>query len=95
MKAGIEENMLERSGFSTARRLRYRSACLLGNPVVEDTIRRELDRQFPADRFPVNIDVVGSQNNTHVVVRVTNFDHAINVSENAVPEDFGFDILSA
>jgi hypothetical protein len=62
---------------------------------VEDTIRRELDRQFPTDQFPVTIDVVGGQRNAYATVRVTNFDHGINVSEKAIPEEFGFDTLTA
>jgi hypothetical protein len=67
----------------------YRTACLLGNPAVEDSIRREVERQFPSDRYPVNIDVIGNHGNSYASVRVTNFDQGINVSENAIPEEAG------
>jgi hypothetical protein len=73
----------------------YRSACLVGNPATEDSIRRELDRQFPPDRVPVNIAVTGNRANTYATVRVTNFDHGINISEKAVPEDYALDTLAA
>ena len=73
----------------------YRSACLLGNTLVEDSIRRELDRRFPTDQYPVDIDVIGSQDNAFPTIRVTNFNCAINVSKKANPEDFGFDTLAA
>jgi hypothetical protein len=73
----------------------YRSSCLLGNPAVEDLIRRELDRQFPEDQFPVDIAVLGGQKNAYATVRVSNFDCGINVSETANPEDFGLDTLAA
>src|SRR5258707_3944855 len=76
-------------------RLWHRSACLLGNPVVENSIRREMERQFPSAQYPFNIDVVGSQSNTVVTVRFTNFDRAINEMKNALPEDFGLDIRTA
>jgi hypothetical protein len=85
----------ELQGLLTAMRVGYRSVCLLGNPAVEDSIRRELERQFPADHFPVNIDVVGTQHNTSAMVRVTNLDCGINVSERAIPQSFRPDTLSA
>jgi hypothetical protein len=72
-----------------------RSACLFGSPALEDSIRRELDRQFPPDRFHVNIEVVGGQNNAFATVWVSNLDHGINVSEKANPEVFGLDTLAA
>jgi len=62
--------------------------------LVDDSIRRELDRRFPTDQYPVDIDVIGSQN-AFPTIRVTNFDSAINVSKKANLEDFGFDTLAA
>ena len=73
----------------------YRSACLLGNPAVEDSIRRELDRRFPSSTYPVNIDVLGRHDRAYATVRITNYNHGINVSEEAHPEDFELDTLAA
>ena len=74
----------------------YRRASLLGNPQVEDSIRRELERRYPTKAFLFNIDVTGRPENPYLAtVRVSNFDYGINVSETAKPEEFGCDTLAA
>jgi hypothetical protein len=54
-----------------------------------------LDRRFPANRYPVNIDVMGQHYGCYATVRITNYNHGINVSEDAHPEDFELDTLAA
>src|SRR5262249_38166244 len=82
------------AGYSPMRHW-HRSVGLLGDPAVEDAIRRELNRLFPPDRVPVDISVIGGEANAFVTVRVTNFDHGINVTEKARPQEYGHDTLAA
>ena len=65
-----------------------RSAALLGDRTLEDAIQGELVRRFPPNEFPVNIDVVGGQNQTYAVVQITNFDAGVEEKAHAIPEDF-------
>lgn len=65
-----------------------RSAALLGDKLLEDDIQRELVRRFPPNEFPVNIDVVGGQQQTYAVVQITNYDAGIETRAKAIPEDF-------
>src|SRR5437868_3415229 len=74
---------------------RYRSVSQLGNKNFEDSIQAELVRRFPTDRFPVSTGVVGLANATHAVVNITRLEDGINVSEKAIPEEFGFGMDAA
>jgi hypothetical protein len=65
-----------------------RSAALLGDRTLEGDIQRVLVRRYPPNDFPVNIDVVGGQNQTYAMVQVTNFDAGIEEKAKAIPEDF-------
>lgn len=65
-----------------------RSAALLGDKTLEDNVQRELGNRFPPNVFPVNIDVVGGQDQTYAVVQVTNFDAGIEEKAKVIPEDF-------
>lgn len=65
-----------------------RSASLLGDRKLEEEIQQELIRRFPPSDFPVNIDVVGAQDVTYAVVKVTNFTAGIEEDAKAIPEDF-------
>jgi hypothetical protein len=56
-----------------------RSADQLGDKALEVSIQQELERRFPSEKFPVNIDVVGT------VVQITNFETGIEVFAKAVP----------
>jgi hypothetical protein len=71
-----------------------RSASLLGNKALESSIPLELTRRFPPERVPVNIDVVGTQENSWAMIQVTDF-AGIEVFEKAIPEDFNFDKRTA
>jgi hypothetical protein len=65
-----------------------RSASLLGDRNLQDTIQQALIRRFPANSYPLNIDVSGGQSQTYATVRLTNFDVGIDESEKAIPENF-------
>lgn len=76
-------------------RIGYRSVDLLGNPTLEDSLRRELERQFPPDQFLMDIAIVGSPCTTYAMVRITNFTQGINLTGKAIPEEFGCDTVTA
>jgi len=64
-----------------------RSAALFGRD-QQQRLQSDLIRHFPPSDFPINIDVIGGQDQTFATVHITNTEAGIEEAAKAIPEDF-------
>lgn len=64
-----------------------RSASFLGTQ-IDKLVQTGLVSHFPESEFPVNIDVLGIQNQTYALVHISNSAAGISERARAFPEDF-------
>jgi len=53
-----------------------------------DRVSQALEKQYPPNDFPINIDVCGDMGTTSVTIHVWNQDSRLNLWGTAHPEDF-------